>query len=484
MRTHYSDIGELEKKVLQDQYETSPFYLNKKEALKPVQLDIFDFDSTLFLSPSLSPTIWHPSLIKQLVGEDVFGPGWWKDYRSLDLGPIDELEKTQWANYWNEDIVAKARQSLQDPTIMTVVLTGRRAIPFYPMISRMLTSKQLDFDLLGLRPDPTQECYNDHVKNNKTTTTYGASSVFVNTLDFKTCFILNLLHNIPSLKQVNMWDDRLNHVKRFEDFLCQLTHQGLLTPGSSVEHVKPVLPRYRPLWEQKVVTHVLETHNANELLYQQEQKWNRAISTIQWDTNDDISKVAKHLSLEPIPSSTVIKLDPSTVEQLRAIVEPYYHHELRKQHQEWTGWRAKAEVPQWFGRQVILSSHTAPPLGTKWTIAIDKLSRPDPDIGLVALVTVKQKRYIMPLIHKPSQANSILKKKFTWTDVPADLQRQFGPGTVAVAYLLGLDGKVKGGQENQLVCLDKETQHSVLGKRAIEDDGPTTVKKSQRGGLI
>lgn len=64
-----------QKKVLQDQYESSPFYLNNKIDLKPTQLDIFDFDSTLFLSPSLSPTIWHPSLIRQLVGEDVFGPG-------------------------------------------------------------------------------------------------------------------------------------------------------------------------------------------------------------------------------------------------------------------------------------------------------------------------------------------------------------------------------------------------------------------------
>ncbi|SAL99595.1 hypothetical protein [Absidia glauca] len=492
MRSHYSSIDQREK----DQYESSPFFLNDKDDLKPTQLDIFDFDSTLFLSPSLSPTIWHPSLIRQLVGEDVFGPGWWRDYRSLDLGPMDKLEKTHWAHYWNEEVVARARESLQDPMVMTVVLTGRRTVPFLPLISRMLASKGLDFDLVGLRPDPTQESHDDHVNNNTPHRTYGASSVFKNTLDFKTSFILNLLHNIPSLSKVNMWDDRMGHVKKFQDFLHRLTRTKQLASGSNVYHVKPILPRYRPLWEHKVVTHVLETHNANELLYRQEQLWNRAISTIPWTSDDDddndsdskaacLTKVAKHLSLKPIPSSTVLKLEPSVVESLRAVLEPYYTSQSHLQ-----GWRAKAETPQWFGRHILLSPHVLTPyelekhhgrLGTKWTIVLEKVSKPNPNLGMVAMVTLhndddyndysdkNKKQYIFPLIYKPSQGTTIAKKHFEWTDVPG-YQRRFGPGVIAYAHLLGLDGKVKDGEEHQLVCLDLETKQSVLGKRTTMDD--------------
>lgn len=404
---------------------------------------------------------------------------------------MDKLEKTHWAHYWNEDVVARARESLQDPTVMTVVLTGRRTVPFLPLISRMLASKGLDFDLVGLRPDPTQESHDDHVKNNQPHRTYGASSVFKNTLDFKTSFILNLLHNIPSLNKVNMWDDRLGHVKKFQDFLHRLAQTKQLAFGSNVYHVKPILPRYRPLWEHKVVTHVLETHNANELLYRQEQLWNRAISTIPWTSDDDydkgacLTKVAKHLSLKPIPSSTVLKLEPSVVENLRAVLEPYYTAHSHSQ-----GWRAKAETPQWFGRHILLSPHVLTPhqlekhhggLGAKRTIVLEKVSKPDPDLGMVAMVTLhsddddddddkKNKReYIFPLIYKPSQGSTIGKKRFEWTSVPGD-QRQFGPGVVAYAHLLGLDGKVKDGEEHQLVCLDLETKQSVLGKRAHEDD--------------
>ena len=81
----------------------------------PTNLAVFDFNSTLFLTPSPSPTIWHSSLIHALTTEGLWGPGWWRDIRSLELGPQAVLENSQWNGYWNEDIVAKARAAIADP---------------------------------------------------------------------------------------------------------------------------------------------------------------------------------------------------------------------------------------------------------------------------------------------------------------------------------------------------------------------------------
>ncbi|KAI8078658.1 uncharacterized protein BX664DRAFT_362234 [Halteromyces radiatus] len=502
--------------VLQDQYEASPFHKNKKETLKPTRLDIFDFDSTLFLSPSLSPTIWHPTLIKELVGEDVFGPGWWKDYRSLDLGPIDILEATHWADYWNEDIVEEARKSLEDPTIMTVLLTGRRHVPFYPLISRMLASKGLAFDLLGLRPDPTQETHDAHVNNEQqhNVLAYGASSVFANTLHFKTSFILNLLHNVPSLDSIKMWDDRLPHVKRFQGFLNTLISKRTITTGSAI-HVPAIRPRYRPKWERRIVNHVLATHSANELLYLEQQRWNRKINTISWDdrlfSDDDddedgdgqyqldlhidkgcLTKVAKHLSLTLLPSSTIVRLDDDFVQRLQTICVPFYNEYLKKHHKTMTGWQANAERPLWFGQQIVLSpkvlsareiqQHYGGGLGMQVKCVMRSVSIPDPVFGMMALVdiypssttngkweTASPKKYLLALLYKPSDATFILRKKFNWIPGPFT-EKIEGNGQVALSYLLGLDGTVKNNEEHQLVCLDAETKALVLGKRASTDD--------------
>ncbi|CAO3600921.1 unnamed protein product [Absidia cylindrospora] len=443
----------------------------------------------------------------------------------VGLGPTDVLEKTQWKDYWNEDIVSEARQSLADPTVMTVLLTGRRTIPFYPLISRMLASKQLHFDLLGLRPDPTKEIHEDHVNsnvnnnnNNNNDMSYGASSVFINTLDFKTCFILNILHNVPSINAIKMWDDRAPHVKKFQHFLETLTSQSLINHGLA-KHVTPVRPCYRPKWERRVVTHVLESHNANELLYREKQRWNRNINMITWEahhlledeenSHDDIlhhhpshclTKVAKHLSLGHIPSSTIVRLDQSSVKKLRAVFQPFYTSQLKMKNQQLTGWRANAEVPLWFGHQIvlfpnILDHHRLESyggLGMKVKFVIRSISKPDPQIGMVALVDVypdlgpnshhtpsndrncpaawkTPKKYILPLMYRPSQANTISRKTFQWTRLPNGHQHHYGFGEIALSHLLGLDGTVKDDEEHQLVCLDEETKSTVLGKRSSID---------------
>ncbi|KAI9304797.1 hypothetical protein BJ944DRAFT_288351 [Cunninghamella echinulata] len=534
MRSSYSEIQPLEKAILQDQYEDSPFYKKQKHlTTKPIHLEIFDFDSTLFLSPSLSPTLWHPSLIHELVGEDVYGPGWWRDIRSLELGPIDQLEKTQWKGYWNEDIVQEARRSLADPTIMTVLLTGRRKIPFYSLISRMVKAKQLDFDLLGLRPDPTQEDHDKHVQQTSSPSdnhhqnkkrdciVYGANSIFMNTMDFKQCFILNLLHNIPSLTAVTMWDDRLPHVKKFNFYLEQLIDNKLIQKGK-VNYVPGIRPKYRPKWEAQVVHHIFTSHDANEILFREQQLWNSNIKPLTWDhytegeEEEEIEKEEddqhhqhqhhhfylrsalssssssviqppplKHISLTELPSNTIVKLSKETISKLRKRYEPYYHKKLKFLNKNIKGWRTTAETPLWFGDRVILSSSVFNEfhlnryggLGKKVNVIVRSISSPDPELGFVALIQLQpteatlreesapppelihSKHYILPLIYKPSMAISIQYKRFTWNRVASKDQIK-GTGEIAYGHLIGLDATIDDPSLNT-------TETTVAEKRTL-----------------
>ncbi|CAO3649894.1 unnamed protein product [Cunninghamella blakesleeana] len=559
MRITYNDIQPLEKTVLQDQYEDSPFFKKGKHlTTQPTHLEIFDFDSTLFLSPSLSPTLWHPTLIKELVGEDVYGPGWWRDIRSLELGPIDTLEKKQWKGFWNEDIVEKARISLADPSIMTVLLTGRRKVPFNTLISRMVASKQLDFDLLGLRPDPTQEDHDQHIqltssesalsffmdhphqksyhhkkkkKTSQSCIVYGAHSIFQDTMDFKTSFILNLLHNVPSIKKITMWDDRLPHVKKFQEYLQELIHLKTILE-SKVHYVPGIRPKYDPQWESQVVQHIFTSHDANEILFREQQLWNAHIQPLTWDhyieeqkekeddekekekenqpflnhhfylTSSSIlsssfnSSTFQYIPLTTLPSNTIIKLSESTKKALKERFEPYYYEQLKKNKKEITGWKANAEIPLWFGDQIILSLEVLGPnqlrryggLNKEVQFFIRSISYPHPQLGMVALIRLKptedtlknesapppelirpSKDYILPLIYKPSMATALHYKHYQWYHLPKN-NPFLGSGEIAFNTLIGLGATIDNhDNDNTPVLPFKRTTRNSTGERSFTD---------------
>jgi hypothetical protein len=65
---------------------------------------VFDFDQTLFQSPTPNAAIWDPFFLSKMIAWDECGPGWWLTRGTLELGP--EVEASGWAGYWNEDLVS------------------------------------------------------------------------------------------------------------------------------------------------------------------------------------------------------------------------------------------------------------------------------------------------------------------------------------------------------------------------------------------
>jgi HAD domain family 1 in Swiss Army Knife RNA repair proteins len=108
-------------------------------------------------------------------------------------------EKRAWKGFWNEKLVALSRQMLKDPSILTVLLTGR-STAYIDLINRMLDSKQLRYDLVALKPKKARGVNNS-------------------TLKFKYAFIDDILKLGPSIDQVDIYEDRAYHRDAFEIYL-------------------------------------------------------------------------------------------------------------------------------------------------------------------------------------------------------------------------------------------------------------------------
>lgn len=401
------------------QFNASPFAQHAQHR-QPKQLDIFDFDSTLFLSPLPSATLWHPNLIQALTSEDYEWPGWWRDIRSLQLG--DEVEKDGWQGYWNEDVVAQAKESMADPDRLTVVLTGRRYHPFHAVIPRMLAAHGLEFDMVCLRPDPELA---------------DGPSVFKSTMDFKTSYILFMLANVPSIESIVMWDDRAHHVKRFQQFLDTLRRRQVLRQQGLVHYVPAVRPAFRPEWERRVVAKML--------------------------------KDQKNVKLAEIPVATVIQLNQTELNKVENAFKDLYHEAETRYASCWRG--PGAERPLLYGDKIILRysshvnandyqsikeslhvnlpwqhDHSDSCVGSEVKVKVVATSRPSAEYGLQLQVRIadpdsdefSRQLYVLPLYHKPSENLFTPYPHQVWKPLP-EHEQICVTGVVDYAYLYGLD---------------------------------------------
>lgn len=430
---------------MQRQFEQSHFFeKQKKQPCQPKELAIFDFDSTLFFSPLLSPTIWHPSLIQVATAESVYGPGWWRDIRSLDLGPTEELKKTAWEGYWNEAIVTKAKSCIKDPNIMTVVLTGRRYHPFHHLIPLMLSAKGLVFDVIGLRPDPEHVSKDYHWKIDYGQVCYNLSpSVFDSTIHFKSCFILNLLHNIPSIENVTMWDDRLPHVRRFEDYLSTLAQLHTIKKGHVV-YVPGIRPRYNPAWEKSVISHIIQTHNKATIAHRyQGLKHGKIEHHVQsWAlTEDPLDASQKPLQLVSLPAATIVRLSTQCTQQLKDTFTPLFKAQFKTKRHKLAG-----EALEFFGDAVylshkeVLSNQLLPiegSLGDKVNMTVSHYS--SSNLYFVLHVKIESRKFILPLWFKPSEYHLVFNKEpFRWIPVNQPIPIS---GHIDYVYRLGVTEK-------------------------------------------
>ncbi|RUS32225.1 hypothetical protein BC938DRAFT_476001 [Jimgerdemannia flammicorona] len=296
-------------KPLLDAQLAASGYSSRNPAPTPTRLDVYDFDGTSFLSPFPNPKLWDPMLVAALMVEGVFGRGWWLDLASLDVGDRKKLRETGWEGWWKKETVACIRKSMSDPNTMTVLLTGRRYHPFHELIPEILASKGLDFDLIGLRPDPV---------------TPGGVDVFQTSLEFKLSFLTNLLRSFPTLREVHMWEDRTRHAKKFDEFLRAWGQKDGLQVKVNV--VMEATKRMDEEWEKQVIHGILDKHNARVEAMEEERKRTEEAQTNPVDVVDEQTVKEQGFSferlahskivLELIPQFTVVRLDPKGVQTL------------------------------------------------------------------------------------------------------------------------------------------------------------------------
>ncbi|KAI5776881.1 hypothetical protein EDC01DRAFT_680673 [Geopyxis carbonaria] len=181
--------------------------LPEREAVRAIH--VYDFDNTLFQSPLPNSKIWHGPTLGQLQQTAwLANGGWWHDARILAStgGGADVEEGRAWEGWWNEHVVQLVRLSMEQKDALTILLTGRSEGAFAGLIQRIVDSKGLVFDMVVLKPDV--HVHGHDVKN---------------TLDVKCAFLQQLLNTYREAEELRIYEDRVKHVRAFEDWLATYT---------------------------------------------------------------------------------------------------------------------------------------------------------------------------------------------------------------------------------------------------------------------
>ncbi|KAF5861612.1 hypothetical protein ETB97_012778 [Aspergillus alliaceus] len=187
-------------------------------------IHVYDFDNTLFLSPLPNPQLWNGPTIGFLQAYESFANGgWWHDPNLLAAtGKGVEIEESRgWEGWWNEQIVQLVKLSMQQKDALTVLLTGRSESGFSSLIRRIVESRELDFDLVCLKPEVGPN-----------------SERFSTTMEFKQSFLEDLVLTYNQADEIRVYEDRVKHVKHFRDFFEQLNRRFQSIPNPSPR--KPV----------------------------------------------------------------------------------------------------------------------------------------------------------------------------------------------------------------------------------------------------
>lgn len=211
------------------------------DTLKYDEIHLYDFDNTLFYTPVPNKRLWTSSTYHFIQSSKNLVMGsWWTNSQILRCtGEGYEHEiKTMWNGWWNESVVSLVKESFADPSVLTVLLSGRNEESFKDLISTMVQAKGLNFDILLFR-----------------------TSEFTNTLDFKKSCIENMLKRLTSCKYISLYDDRPHHVQMFRQFLKELSQRFYPDLSANVIEVFSVQKYLDPRKEVLLVTNLMESHN-------------------------------------------------------------------------------------------------------------------------------------------------------------------------------------------------------------------------------
>lgn len=144
------------------------------------KLSVFDFDGTLINTPE--PTEREKKVWEVVNDKEWPFIGWWGRPESLDLDV--------WPMEPKPEVLEAYKKEISDPNTMVILLTGRLE-KLRPQVEAILDKNNLNFDAVLLNR--------------------GTSTV----ID-KISQMNNLLKSNPTIKSVEMWDDREEHFPKFK----------------------------------------------------------------------------------------------------------------------------------------------------------------------------------------------------------------------------------------------------------------------------
>ncbi|CAM1503791.1 Fc.00g013820.m01.CDS01 [Cosmosporella sp. VM-42] len=215
-------------------------------------LHVYDFDNTLFKTPLPNPSLWNGPTIGTLSSQDVFvNGGWWHDSRILAATGegAEQEEQRGWDGWWNEKIVELVRLSIKQKDALCILLTGRSERGFAELIKKMAAAKDLDFDMVGLKPQvsPTNQR-------------------FQSTMHFKQLFLEALMETYKNAEDIRVYEDRPKHTKGFRDFFAEYNRRQNIMPTrgpltAEVVQVADTSTTLDPVVEVAEVQHMINMHN-------------------------------------------------------------------------------------------------------------------------------------------------------------------------------------------------------------------------------
>ncbi|PHH81819.1 hypothetical protein CDD82_7804 [Ophiocordyceps australis] len=215
-------------------------------------LHVYDFDNTLFKTPLPNPQVWNAVTVSKLANQNLFiNGGWWHDSRIL-AATGQGLEKEQpraWQGWWNEQVVELVRLTIVQPDALCVLLTGRSEAGFAELIKKMVASKGLGFDLIGLKPSVSPD-----------------NQRFQSTMHFKQLFLNALMETYVQATEIRVYEDRPKHTKGFRDFFDEFNRRQSVAPtcgplAAEVIQVAHLWTKLDPVVEVAEILQMINQHN-------------------------------------------------------------------------------------------------------------------------------------------------------------------------------------------------------------------------------
>ncbi|KAI1303765.1 hypothetical protein EDD11_005304 [Mortierella claussenii] len=266
-------------------YANKSRLLNSDTTSNFKSVHVFDFDQTLFRSPMPNPSLWDASFIGTLISWNTCGTGWWHNSATLNLGP--EAEANHWEGWWNEDLIQEIEKSNKDEECLTVLLTGRSLSIYKDQLLKMVQAKQLQFDLIAMKPSTVARIQssagsgsrngegkkNDKVKKREKAATAESAAqrhkepreeeIYrkIHTFSIKQEFLYSVLFEYPTIRHMQIWDDRIGQIQKFKAAAELWTlHQQLLE--TCQVHTVQLSHRYMDrVLEKQLVLKMIEDHN-------------------------------------------------------------------------------------------------------------------------------------------------------------------------------------------------------------------------------